>query len=71
MNETKPFWQSKTIIGSFISILAVVLGFFDIGLDEASQSDIVDAILAITASTGSLLAVYGRIKAEKKIGNDQ
>ena len=49
MNESKPFWASKTIWVNFIAFIAsgaVALGF-DLGLDAEAQASIVGGVMAV------------------------
>lgn len=66
--ETKRIFQSKTIIGSVVTLLALSLSSFfgyEIGADD--QTILVDTALNFIASAGAIVAIYGRIKASKKI----
>lgn len=62
--ETKAWWQSRTILGVLIMLLAQVLKLakVDIANDELTQ------IVYLAAETlGASLAIYGRVKARKAI----
>ncbi|HOV80325.1 MAG TPA: hypothetical protein PK728_09505 [Bacillota bacterium] len=65
--EEKKWWQSKTVWGGIVAIGGAVAGAFGIAVDEATQGEIVDYIMVIAGAAGGLLAIYGRLKAEKKI----
>ena len=63
-NESKAWWQSKTILGIAIMLLAQVLKFakVDIATEELTS------IVYLAAETlGASLAIYGRVKARKSI----
>ena len=63
MEETKAIWASKTLWGS-VAVLVVAIfqvAGFDIGAADGWAEGIVSMI-------GAGLAIYGRIKAVKKIG---
>ena len=70
--ETKPWYLSKTIIGSVVAAGAIVAGFFGVSIDEATKSVILDQTEALIAAgfalVGTLLAIYGRVAAKKTIG---
>lgn len=68
MDGTTPWWQSKTIWGSAIAILASILALFGLNLDASLQSQLVDIVVAIGGVIGGALAWYGRVVATKKIG---
>jgi uncharacterized membrane protein len=62
--ETKPFWQSKTVIGAAVTILALAASFRQIEIDVVNTTEIVMDLIGIA---GAVLAVYGRVKATKPI----
>lgn len=49
MEETKPFWTSKTLWVNVIAGIATVAGVFklDLGLDPEAQASIVTGVLAV------------------------
>lgn len=63
MTDIKGALQSKTIWGALLAGAAIALNLFHINLGDANgfADDIVGLI-------GASLAVYGRIKAVKRIG---
>jgi hypothetical protein len=62
MEGTKALWASKTVWGS-VAVLIVAITQV-LGYDIGDASGWTDGIIAII---GSGLAIYGRIKAVKKI----
>ena len=60
----KPFWQSRTIIGAVVVILAVALRHMGWEVDQGKLSDDISAGLELL---GAILAFYGRIKADQPI----
>jgi hypothetical protein len=75
--ETKAWYESKTIWGSIISVGALVAGFFGIKdeVDPETQAKLVDNIVVIAGAVGSVigtvLSIYGRIKANATIAPKQ
>ena len=71
MNETKKWYESKTIWGGVITLLAVLLSFLGIQIDEQTKQVLINETTAFASAAaaliGSLLTIYGRIKAEKRI----
>ena len=69
--QTKPWYASKTIWGGIIALIAAVLSLFGHQIDPQTQKFITDQAVqiatAIAAAVGGGLAIYGRIKAEKKV----
>lgn len=67
MDETKPWWQSKTIWGSVVMVIAVVAQFFNVSIDDAARSEIVEILSSLGGVVGAALAVFGRITATAKL----
>lgn len=68
MNGTKSIFLSKTIWGG---IAAVVGGGVTIGKVVLTGADVMqvhELLTGIVSSVGGLVAIYGRIKAERRIG---
>lgn len=65
--ETKKWWQSKTIWGGVVAIGAAAAGAFGHAVDQDTQDQVVELIMAIVGAAGGLLAIYGRLKADKEI----
>jgi predicted SpoU family rRNA methylase len=67
MLEMKTWYQSRTIWGALIALAASALQATGIHVSAQDQSQMADAALAIAGAFGGLLAIYGRIKAEKTL----
>jgi hypothetical protein len=68
MNDTKKWWQSKGVIGSIVSILALGARFLGYDIDPTAEQQIALIVLEAIAAAGALLALIGRIVADKRIG---
>lgn len=67
MTEVKSFLKSKTVWGAVVAglaMLAKILGY-EFGLED--QTMLVDGIIGAVGIGGSLLAIYGRVVASKKL----
>lgn len=67
MNDVKHWYQSKTIIGAVVTVLALVLTAFGYGIGAEDQAALVDYAVSLGGVVGGLLAIYGRVKASKEI----
>lgn len=67
MEDQKLWFQSRAIIGSIVTILALVAGAFNYVIDAQTQVEIVDLVMVLVGVAGSVLAIFGRVKASKKI----
>ena len=63
MVDEKPWFMSKTIWGSLISVAAAFPATLGISLDQAAQSEIADALVQLIGAAGALIAIYGRLTA--------
>jgi len=64
MTDEKAWWQSRTIIGIVVMLLAQVLKWLKIDIVNEELTDIVTLAME---SIGAGLAIYGRVKARKTI----
>lgn len=67
MDETKPWYMSKTVWGGLIAVAAGAAGAFGYTIAPDDQAQIVDAVVAVATVVGGLLAVFGRVKASKAV----
>ena len=67
MEDQKLWYQSKTILASIVTVIALVAGMFNLTIDAQTQGDIVDLAMVGVGVVGSSVAIYGRIKASKII----
>ncbi|MEZ5872418.1 MAG: hypothetical protein R3D32_11385 [Nitratireductor sp.] len=63
MVDEKPWFMSKTIWGSLISVAAAFTATLGISLDPTAQSEIADALVQLIGAAGALVAIYGRLTA--------
>lgn len=62
MEGTKNLFESKTVIGAIVTIIASIALMF--GVDVGDTNGLIEQI---SAALGGLLALYGRITAIKRI----
>ena len=67
MDEQKSWWQSKTIWAGVIAIVEAIAGIFGISINDTTQKEIVDYIMVVASAISGLLAIYGRVNANKLI----
>lgn len=67
MVDEKPWYLSKTIWGSLISVAAALAGLAGITLDPVAQNAIAESVVQLVAAAGALLAIYGRLSASEVI----
>jgi len=67
MMDNKAWYTSKAVWGGLVAIGAAVAGGFGVVIDTDTQGQMADLIVVGVGAIGGLLAIYGRIKAEKPI----
>ena len=68
MTETKPWYLSRTIWASLITIVTAAGGILGVPVAGIDNSALTDTLLqAITAISG-LVAIFGRVGADSRIG---
>jgi hypothetical protein len=67
MEDLKTWYQSKTVWGALIAVLASLLQAAGIHLDAGGQGQLVDSLVSLSGAVGGLVAVYGRLSAKKAV----
>ena len=67
MTEKKKWYTSRTVWGAGIVLAATAAQGYGYFVGEVTQEQIVDCIMTVVAAIGGLVAIYGRVKAEKEI----
>ena len=65
MDNDKALYKSKTVAGSVLAVLPVLLPALGVGSSDTVL--IHEAIDALMTFSGAVLAIYGRYVADKKI----
>lgn len=63
----KPWYSSKGVWGGVVTLLAMVLGAFGLALSPEESEQLVLAFTAIGGAVGSVLGIYGRMKATERL----
>jgi len=68
MNEDlKPWYQSRAVAGGVIALLSAGAGLAGLVIDADTQGQLIDLFVVGATTIGGALAIFGRIKASKKI----
>lgn len=67
MDDIKPWYLSRTIWASIVSLVVAVLGLLGYTVDLASQSALTDAIFQAVIAVAGLVAIWGRLSARNRI----
>jgi hypothetical protein len=68
MEEMKHWYLSKTVWGALIAIVASLLPAMGMELAGSIQGELADHLVSLAGAVGGLLAIYGRLTAEKRLG---
>lgn len=67
MELIKPWYLSRTIWASIVTVVAAAASFAGVPIDEDSGADMVELILQIVTAVSGLAAVLGRLAARSRI----
>ena len=68
MEDFKSILASKTVWGAIIAIGAGIAGIFGYSIGAEDQANLVEIGFAAASTVGGVIAIFGRVKASKKIG---
>lgn len=68
MLVTKPWYLSRTIWASIVTILTGAAGLTGLPLDGLDGSALTDTLLQAVSAISGLIAVFGRLSAKERIG---
>jgi hypothetical protein len=68
MTLTKPWYLSKTIWASIVTIGTAVAGLFGAPMAGVDNAALTETILQAISALSGLFAIFGRISASEKIG---
>lgn len=66
-SETKSILLSKTFWGAILAGVSALFGVFGVEISGAEQAILVDSVATVGAVLGTVTAIYGRLRAEKRI----
>lgn len=68
MDTVKPWYRSRTIWASIVTVVAGLGAAFGLNFGEAQQAEATEAILQAVTAVCGLLAIIGRVVAKSRIG---
>lgn len=69
MDNSKPIWQSKTVISVLVLIAATIMQQFGLGvISEGDQQNLTAVVLSVIQGLAAIMAIVGRVTAKKTIG---
>lgn len=67
MTDTKRWYESKTVWGALVTLLALVAGSFGLAIGEAEQTALIELAPQLVAMAGAIVALVGRLTAKAAI----
>ena len=67
MNETKPWYLSRTVWASIVTIVIAACTLSGAQLANLDEGALVEALLQLATAIASVIALFGRLFAEKRI----
>lgn len=67
MNDTKPWWRSRTAWAAAVTFLAGLLGLAGIDLDASLQDELVTLLTATAELAAGVIAFIGRFQATTRL----
>ena len=67
MNENKPWYLSRTIWASLVTVGLAVAGMAGIAVDDADGSGLADTLVQGATAIAGLVAILGRLRARGRI----
>lgn len=66
-DDLKAWYQSRTVWGALIAILASLANAAGVEVTAGDKADLADLIIAAVGTIGGMLALYGRISARRRV----
>ena len=68
MEDAKPWYRSRTIWASLVTVAAALAALSGIAVSEADQALLTETILQAVTAIGGIVALVGRLLAKSRIG---
>ncbi|MCL6707571.1 hypothetical protein M8R20_11215 [Pseudomonas sp. R2.Fl] len=67
MQDSKNWYESKTVWGGLLAVTAPLLDLAGFSIDAGMQADLADRLVTLAGAVGGLLAIWGRLTANSAI----
>lgn len=67
MNGTKPWYLSRTIWASIVTVLTGAAGLFGLPMAGIDTGALTETILQLVTAVSGLIAIFGRLSATNRI----
>ena len=66
-DDVKAWYQSRTVWGALIAILASLANAAGVEVATGDQAELADLVVAAVGTVGGLIALMGRISASRRV----
>lgn len=67
VDEAKPWYESRTMIGSVVATIAIIANMAGFQIDGLLETEVADTAFQAVALGGVVYALIGRVLATKKL----
>ncbi|WP_274424855.1 hypothetical protein [Chelativorans sp. YIM 93263] len=67
MAETKPWYLSRTIWASIVTVVSGMGGLFGLPVEDIDRQALTDTLLQAVIAVSGLFAILGRVRATSRI----
>ena len=68
MDAKKPWYLSRTVWASIVTVLAAGAGLVGLPLAESEHEAVAETLLQLATAAAGAVALYGRLSARNRIG---
>jgi hypothetical protein len=68
MTDTKPWYLSRTIWASLVTIVTAAAGILGVPVTVTDNAALTETLLQAIAAISGLVAIFGRMGAKERIG---
>ena len=67
MDDMKAWYQSKTVWGALVAVMAPLLQVVGLNLPRGFEGELVEGLMTVAGGVGGVIALYGRLSATRVI----
>ncbi len=68
MNESKPWYLSRTIWASLVTVFLALAGIMHLPVEGVDGAALTDALIQAVTAVAGIAAIFGRLSARDRIG---
>ena len=67
MDDVKKWYQSRSVWGGIVALVAAICGLLGIQIDAATHEALIVSLANGAAAIGAAVAIFGRLAAQKTL----